>query len=77
MSLLETRDLTAHYRDFQATSRRSTDRYALEAGETVAIIGANGAGKSTYLKSISRAAFTAIQDVVFDGEPIGALPARR
>ena len=45
MALLETRALTAFYGDFQALYGIDT---ALDAGETVAIIGANGAGKSTY-----------------------------
>ena len=50
MPLLETRGLTALYGDFQALFGIDT---ALDAGETVAIIGANGAGKSTYLKAIA------------------------
>ena len=50
MSLLETRDLTAHYRDFQALFGVNT---RLEEGDTLAVIGANGAGKSTYLRSIT------------------------
>ena len=50
MALLETRGLTAFYGDFQALYGIDT---ALEAGETVDIIGANGAGKSSYLKSIA------------------------
>ena len=72
MSLLETRDLIAHYRDFQALFGVNT---RLEEGDTLAIIGANGAGKSTYLKSISGLIRGNPQSVIFDGEPIGALPA--
>jgi branched-chain amino acid transport system ATP-binding protein len=72
MSLLETRDLTAHYRDFQALFGVNT---RLEAGDTLAIIGANGAGKSTFLKAISGLIHGNPWSVVFDGEPIGALPA--
>ena len=48
--VLETNDLTAFYGDFQALFGIS---FILNEGETVAIIGANGAGKSTFLKSIS------------------------
>jgi branched-chain amino acid transport system ATP-binding protein len=72
MSLLETRDLTAHYRDLQALFGVNT---RLEAGDTLAIIGANGAGKSTYLKAVAGLIRGDPWSVVFDGEPIGALPA--
>lgn len=72
MALLETHALTACYGDFQALYGIDT---RLEAGETLAIIGANGAGKSTFLKSITGLIATAPAGVMFDGEPIGALPA--
>jgi branched-chain amino acid transport system ATP-binding protein len=70
MALIETRGLTAFYGDFQALFGIDT---AIEAGETVAIIGANGAGKSTYLKSIAGLLRGAPESVVLDGRPIGAL----
>jgi branched-chain amino acid transport system ATP-binding protein len=70
--MLETRDLTAFYGDFQALFGIT---FTLNEGETVAIIGANGAGKSTFLKAIAgllpRPAFA----VRLDGRDIGALPA--
>jgi branched-chain amino acid transport system ATP-binding protein len=69
MALLETRALTAFYSDFQALYGIDT---TLEAGETVAIIGANGAGKSTYLKSIAGLLRGRAESVWFDGAPIGA-----
>jgi ABC-type branched-subunit amino acid transport system ATPase component len=48
-SLLETHGLTAFYGDFQALFGID---FHIERNETVAIIGSNGAGKSTFLKSI-------------------------
>jgi len=72
MALLETRGLTAFYGDFQALYGIDT---CLEAGETLAIIGANGAGKSTYLRAIAGLIERAPESVVFDGEPIGRLGA--
>jgi branched-chain amino acid transport system ATP-binding protein len=72
MPLLETRNLTAFYGDFQALYGIDT---ALEAGETIAIIGANGAGKSTYLKAIAGLIAGTAESVLLDGEPIGARKA--
>jgi branched-chain amino acid transport system ATP-binding protein len=72
MALLETRDLTAFYGDFQALFGISL---ALEAGETVAIIGANGAGKSTFLKTVAGLLPAAPGAVRFDGNDIGGMRA--
>jgi len=72
MTLLQTRGLTARYGDFQALFGVDI---ALEKGECVAIIGANGAGKTTLMRSISGVLSNAPDQIVFDGQPIGALPA--
>jgi len=72
MPLLETRRLTAFYGDFQALYGIDT---SLEAGETIAIIGANGAGKSTFLKAIAGLIRGPADSVLLDGRPIGAHPA--
>jgi branched-chain amino acid transport system ATP-binding protein len=72
MPLLETRNLTAFYGDFQALYGIDTN---LEQGETIAIIGANGAGKSTFLKAIAGLIRGAADSIVFDGTPIGARAA--
>jgi branched-chain amino acid transport system ATP-binding protein len=72
MALLETRRLTAYYGDFQALYGIDT---RLDAGETVAIIGANGAGKSTYLKAITGLLSSVPNCVIYDDAPIGGLPA--
>jgi len=72
MPLLQTRRLTAFYGDFQALYGIDT---TLEKGETIAIIGANGAGKSTFLKAIAGLIHGAADSVLLDGSPIGARPA--
>jgi branched-chain amino acid transport system ATP-binding protein len=72
MPLLETRNLTAFYGDFQALYGIDI---VLERGETVAIIGANGAGKSTFLKAVAGLIRGAADSVLLDGVSIGAKPA--
>jgi branched-chain amino acid transport system ATP-binding protein len=70
--MLETRDLTAFYGDFQALFGIT---FALNEGETIAIIGANGAGKSTFLKAIAGLLPRPAAAVRLDDRDIGALPA--
>src|SRR4030095_15869080 len=72
MPLLQTRGLSAFYGDFRALYGIDT---TLEKGETIAIIGANGAGKSTFLKAIAGLIHSAADSVLLDGAPIGARPA--
>ncbi len=68
--LLETRALEARYGDFQALFGIDA---ALYAGETVAIIGANGAGKSSLLKSVAGMLAAPAAAVRFNGEDIGGM----
>ena len=70
--LLTVCDLDAFYGDIQALFGVSLH---VALGEAVAVIGANGAGKSALLKSIAGALRTRPEAVVFDGLPIGGLPA--
>jgi branched-chain amino acid transport system ATP-binding protein len=70
--LLATHALTAFYGDFQALF--GVD-FELRAGEAVGIIGANGAGKSTFLKAVTGLLPAAPETIAFDGRPIGGLPA--
>lgn len=72
MSLLETCALTAFYGDFQALYGID---FEIEAGEVVAIIGANGAGKSTFLRSLVGLVKSAGDGIRFDGTSIDRLPA--
>jgi branched-chain amino acid transport system ATP-binding protein len=69
--MLKTIALTAFYGDFQALYGID---FEINAGEVVAIIGANGAGKSTFLRTLTglnRAPAAAVQ---FNGKSIGGLP---
>jgi branched-chain amino acid transport system ATP-binding protein len=68
MTLLKTHDLSAFYGDFQALFDVNV---TVEEGETVAIIGANGAGKTTFLRAVAGALVTGPDTVLFDGQPIG------
>jgi branched-chain amino acid transport system ATP-binding protein len=75
MRLLETTNLVARYGDFQALFGVGI---AVDAGQVVALIGANGAGKSTTLKAIAGLLPTAHpEDIRFAGAPIGGLPAEK
>jgi branched-chain amino acid transport system ATP-binding protein len=68
MSLLQTQKLSAFYGDFQALFDVDV---SVEQGETVAVIGANGAGKTTFLRAVAGALPTAPGAVVYDRQPIG------
>src|SRR4029453_4751178 len=72
MPLLQTRGLTAFYGDFQALYGIDT---TLERGETMAIMGANGQGKPTFLKATAALIPGTADSVLLDGAPIGARPA--
>jgi branched-chain amino acid transport system ATP-binding protein len=68
MTLLRTQKLSAFYGDFQALFEID---FAIAEGETVAVIGANGAGKTTFLRAIAGALATGPDSVVYDGKSIG------
>ena len=55
MTLLRTQNLAAFYGDFQALFDINV---TVEQGETIAIIGANGAGKTTFLRAVAGALAT-------------------
>lgn len=74
MALLSTQGLTAQYGQFKALF--GIDLH-VEPGECVAIIGANGAGKTTLMRSITGVLRNAPDQILHNGDPIGALPAAR
>jgi branched-chain amino acid transport system ATP-binding protein len=72
--LLEVRDLHVHYQKVAALKGVSLQ---VPSGGIVTIIGANGAGKSTTLRSISGLARASRGEIHFDGERIDNLPAEK
>jgi branched-chain amino acid transport system ATP-binding protein len=68
LSMLTTHNLTAFYGDFQALFGIDLE---VSAGEIVAVIGANGGGKSTLLKALTGLVPAARDAVRFEGRPIG------
>lgn len=74
MALLATNRLEAFYGDFQALFGID---FEIAQGEIVAMIGANGAGKSTFLKTVCGLLKASPTAVVFDGEPIGGVAPGR
>jgi branched-chain amino acid transport system ATP-binding protein len=67
MSLLEIQNASVYYEDFQALYDINI---AIEEGEIFACIGANGAGKSTMLKTVAGALVPRRGRIIFDGKPI-------
>ena len=74
MPLLAVEGLSVRYGEIEAVRGVSL---AVEAGEVVTLLGANGAGKSTTLKAISGLLAPAAGEIVFDGRSIAALGPER
>jgi branched-chain amino acid transport system ATP-binding protein len=72
MSLLQTRALRAFYGDFQALFDIDV---SVDEGDTIAVIGANGAGKTTFLRAVAGVLPCGNDMVMFDGRPVGGLTA--
>ena len=70
--LLEARGITASYGDAQALFGMD---FTVEAGEVVALIGANGAGKSTFLKTLTGLLPPRQGSIRFDGHELAAMDA--
>lgn len=72
--MLEIDDVVVHYGKIEALSGISL---RVDQGEIVALIGANGAGKSTTLKTISGLRPLTSGRVTFDGRDISRLPGHK
>jgi branched-chain amino acid transport system ATP-binding protein len=70
MALLELENVEASYGAVRAVRGIS---FSVEEGAIVALLGANGAGKSTTLKTICGAVHPNAGRITFDGKPIGGL----
>ena len=70
--ILETKNLNAFYGDFQALFEVSIDLFE---GEIISIIGANGAGKSTFMKAVTGLLAKVENDINLKGKSIKNLRA--
>lgn len=72
--MLELRNVSSGYGAIEAL--RGVD-VRIEKGEIVTLIGANGAGKSTTLRSITGLVIPTSGDVVFEGRRLNGVPTHR
>src|SRR3954463_4142299 len=73
MAFLEVDDIHTYYGNIQALKGITLD---VEEGECVTLIGSNGAGKSTTLRSISGLTPPRTGSMRLAGDPVGHLPAQ-
>lgn len=74
MAMLEIKDLEVFYGMIQAIKGVS---FEVNEGEVIALIGANGAGKTTILHTITGLLDARCGSVIFDGTDITKVPAHR
>ncbi len=74
MSFLEVHDIDVFYGDFQALFSVS---FAIEQGQTFAVIGANGSGKSTMLRTVAGLSRPRSGKILFEGESIDHVSAHK
>ena len=72
--MLEVKNLSVHYGMIQAV--RNVD-FKVNGGEIVSLIGANGAGKSTILKTLSGLIHPSEGEIVYLGENIASTSAKK
>lgn len=69
-TLLELKDITSGYGDVQVLWGVS---FSVREGEIATLVGANGAGKTTALKTLSGVVPATSGQIIFDGQPIERL----
>jgi len=74
MALLELKNVASYYGSVQALKGVSL---RVEQGEVVTLLGANGAGKSTTLRTISGLLRPASGEIWFEGQPIHDMAAEK
>lgn len=74
MSMLEVKDLQVYYGMIQAIKGVS---FHVEQGEIIALIGANGAGKTTILHTVSGLLTPKKGNVIFEGTDITKIPGHK
>lgn len=74
MAMLEVKDLKVNYGMIEAIKGLSFD---VNEGEVIALIGANGAGKTTILHTISGLLSPKEGSVVFEGKEVSKIPAHK
>ena len=74
MAMLEVRDLEVYYGMIQAIKGVS---FEVNEGEVISLIGANGAGKTTILHTITGLLAPKKGSILFEGKDITKVPAHR
>ncbi|MBX3377289.1 MAG: ABC transporter ATP-binding protein [Phycisphaeraceae bacterium] len=74
MPMLEVKGLNVHYGAIHALHGIDI---AVEQGQIVTLIGCNGAGKSTTLRTISGLIRPSAGQILFEGKPISGMPAHQ
>ncbi len=74
MAMLEVSNINVYYGSIHAIKNIT---FEVNAGEIVTLIGANGAGKSTTLQTISGLLRSKTGGITFNGRPLGGVPAHK
>ena len=74
MAMLEVKDLQVYYGMIQAIKGIS---FEVNQGEVIALIGANGAGKTTILHTVTGLIAPKAGSIIFEGQDITKIPAHK